>query len=377
MRRVILLALGLIPMQLLAQNSNFTLTGKVGQGGAPAKAYLQYQVGNQIWNDTATLVKGIFKFKGEVQGPTIANLVIDHKGEGLAKLGAAADVAAVILEQGQISLTAKDSVKNAVFTGSKVNEEYALYQALGRTATNKMVDIKAEYLSAPESRRSDKKYQEHMQARADSILAILFIEQREFVKKHPNSYVSLMALSEQVGQNVDLAIVVPFFEKLSASVRNTPEGIQFGKTIEATRNTSIGAIAPFFTQNDVNDKPVSLKDYRGKYVLIDFWASWCGPCRAENPNLVKAYNQFKDKNFTVLGVSLDMPGKKDDWMAAIKKDGLVWTQVSDLKFFENDVARQYNIKSIPQNYLIDPSGKIIAKNLRGEELSKKLAALLN
>ncbi|RZM27434.1 MAG: DUF4369 domain-containing protein, partial [Pedobacter sp.] len=176
MRRIILLALGLLPMQLIAQNSNFTLTGKVGQGGAPAKAHLQYQVGNQIWSDTATLVNGVFKFKGEVKGPTIASLVIDHKGEGLAKLGPGADVATVILEQGQINLTAKDSVKNAVFTGSKVNEEYALYQAIGHNATKKMGDIKAEYVSAPESRRSDKKYQEQMQARADSILAILFIE---------------------------------------------------------------------------------------------------------------------------------------------------------------------------------------------------------
>jgi peroxiredoxin len=107
------------------------------------------------------------------------------------------------------------------------------------------------------------------------------------------------------------------------------------------------------------------------------WASWCGPCRAENPNVVAAYNAYKDKNFTVLGVSLDQPGKKDLWLQAIEKDGLTWTHVSDLKFWDNAVAKQYGIQSIPANYLIDPTGKIIAKNIRGEELPKKLAELLS
>ncbi len=111
-------------------------------------------------------------------------------------------------------------------------------------------------------------------------------------------------------------------------------------------------------------------------MLLDFWASWCGPCREENPNVVKAYKQYKDKNFTVLGVSLDQPGKKNLWLAAIKADGLEWTQVSDLKFWGNEVAKLYSIRAIPQNFLIDPSGKIIGKNLRGEELNKKLKEIL-
>jgi peroxiredoxin len=129
-----------------------------------------------------------------------------------------------------------------------------------------------------------------------------------------------------------------------------------------------------FVQNDTAGVPVTLESFRGKYVLIDFWASWCRPCRMENPNVVSAYNKFKAKNFTVLGVSLDRT--KADWMKAIKDDNLTWTHVSDLKFWSNQVAQQYKVQSIPQNFLIDPNGKIIAKNLRGGDLVNKLCEFL-
>ena len=198
-----------------------------------------------------------------------------------------------------------------------------------------------------------------------------------FIKTHPDYIVSADALKDAVGYLPDdIRIYDKLFNGLSKDVQKSATGVSLKKNIDAFMAVRIGAEAPLFTSPDTAGNAINLKDFRGKYVLLDFWASWCGPCREENPNVVKAYAQFKDKNFTVLGVSLDQKNKHDAWVKAINDDGLIWNHVSDLKYWDNAVAKLYAIRSIPQNFLIDPKGKIVGANLRGEELFKKLQELI-
>lgn len=162
-------------------------------------------------------------------------------------------------------------------------------------------------------------------------------------------------------------------------VNNTAEKFPNHKGIAAIKQALegwIGKPAPEISLPDPDGKEVKLSSFKGKYVLVDFWASWCGPCRAENPNVVNAYNKFKDKNFDILGVSLDRPGEKDKWLKAVKDDKLTWTHVSDLQYWNSAVVPLYKIEGIPYNVLVDPSGIIVAENLRGASLEKKLSMLL-
>ena len=195
-----------------------------------------------------------------------------------------------------------------------------------------------------------------------------------FIKNNPSSYIAPLAAIRyfQVSDNIENTERV--YNLLSPAVKQSSMSNYVAQQIVEGKRNAIGSILPDFSQPDTTGKLVSLSSLRGKYVLIDFWASWCRPCRQENPNVVENYNKFKDKNFTVLGVSLDK--SKPAWVEAINMDGLTWPHISDLQGWGNSVAQQFQIQSIPQNFLVGPDGKIIAKNLRGPSLEHKLEQLL-
>ncbi len=195
-----------------------------------------------------------------------------------------------------------------------------------------------------------------------------------YATHHSTSLMGTVALLRyfQVSEDVNKSEQV--YNAMSPELKSHPLSTYITSQLSEAKNVPVGQPMQDFTQADTAGKPVSLSSFKGKFILIDFWASWCGPCRRENPNVVKAFNTYRDKNFTILGVSLDKA--KHSWIDAIQMDGLNWTQVSDLGFWNNAVAVQFGIRSIPQNYLIDPEGKIVGVNLRGAALQKKLARLL-
>ncbi|MFM2138222.1 MAG: hypothetical protein RJA57_529 [Bacteroidota bacterium] len=341
----------------------------------PDWVFIQYRTNGEWKTDSARNTDGTYQFKGKLSEPVLARLRARYPRTadgGTLRMNAGRDMAAVFIGPGKIRVTSVDSFSNIRVRGSSAHTDYLRLQEAGKPYDDQLQRLYDQY--AQFNKDGNKEALNRTERSIDSVEEV----KKEtvyaaFIRKNPGSPVSIYALQQYAGWDIRPERSEPLYALLSESVRRNPSAEQLRGDIETAKKTGIGVIAMEFTQNDTLDRPVTLSAFRGRYLLVDFWASWCGPCRAENPNVVKAFRKYKDRNFHILGVSLDRPGQKEKWMKAIHDDQLEWTHVSDLKFWDNAVAKQYGIKAIPQNILLDPTGRIIAKNLRGEELDQKLA----
>lgn len=381
MKRIVII-LFLLPVLAFGQDKkgiSYKLSGKASNLAYPVEwVFLQYRTGGEWKTDSVKAENGNYKFSGKIDEASLARLRVKYAevepGKKVPTVNKR-DVATIYLEQGKISVTSIDSFSNVKVKGSDAHNEYTALMAKTKPYEEKMEPLYALYSQFAKAKEVSAR--ERVEAMIDSIDKLKNDKvYGEYVKSNPSSPIAVFALQQYAGWDIDAAKVEPLYKTLSETNKNLPSAVEFKTNMEIARKTGIGQFAMEFIQNDTSGVPVKLSSLKGRYLLIDFWASWCGPCRAENPNLVKVFNKYKEKNFHILGVSLDRPGQKDRWMKAIYDDKLEWTQVSDLQFWNNEVAKQYGIRAIPQNLLLDPEGKIIAKNIRGEELENKVAEII-
>jgi peroxiredoxin len=311
--------------------------------------------------DSTVVSNGHFSFTGHIAEPAMAIIYGER-----ARID-------FFIENKDIHISGNaDSLENVHINGSSTQMEYEDYKSSMKDITNREEVLYGLYDSA--SAEKDTAALAFVKTQLSAVNEQRKNRMRKYIETHPASPVSLYEL-KGLTYSDDFPELEKLFTSLDNSQQNSVAGKNFAKELAILKKLAIGQPALDFTQKDLEGRAIQLAQYnKGKYILLDFWASWCGPCRAENPNVLKAYNQFKDKQFDVLGVSLDNDGAK--WKDAVQKDGMPWTEVSDLKGWKNEAARQYNINGIPSNFLLDPHGIIIAKNLRGADLEKKLAEII-
>ncbi|MFT3824944.1 MAG: TlpA disulfide reductase family protein [Chitinophagaceae bacterium] len=337
----------------------FTITGNI-KGLTDTLVYLKERGSKKA--DSTVIHNGTFSFTGSAPSPFFATIYSKTMSRGIG----------LIIDQGNIAVNGSaDSLNKVTITGIPANDEWNAHLVSKKELASQ---LRAAYkLNNEASGRQDPDGIATSLAQIDSVQKLIDKRDKSYIVEHPASSVSLLLLEELKG-GLEFTELHQLFSALDTSLQNTPRGVKIVQQLATLDNRADGRSAIVFTQNNVHGKPVDLSAFKGKYVLIDFWASWCGPCRAENPNLVKTYNKYSNKGFTILGVSLDE--NREKWIAAIAKDKLTWEHVSDLKGWKNEAALKYEIHYVPANFLINPNGIIIAHNLYSEDLDNKLAQLL-
>jgi thiol-disulfide isomerase/thioredoxin len=359
----------LFPALAAAQNNTFNISGKVNPSHNGEMVTLVYTApgGKAPVKDSVIVTNGTFILKGDIATPQVAYIRL-----GKVQPANSLDF---YLSKGEIKLAGTDSLKFATVSGNTLAGDYSRLMEKVRPLIKQRAITTNQYIAIP---KEDKKGE----AALALVAKITEINKQttetiyDFIDHNPTSYVSLDFLQKVAGSVIRYDAIMPHYEKLSADLKNTEAGKAFGEKIMAAKGMQIGSKAKSFESLTPDGKKMTLDEVvaMGKYTLIDFWASWCGPCRKENPNVVNAYGTYHAKGFNILSVSLDT--KADAWKAAIAKDGMPWFHVSSLLGWKEPAAELYGVQAIPQNVLVNAKGVVVATNLRGEALLDKLKQLM-
>ncbi|MGO4291972.1 redoxin domain-containing protein [Chitinophaga sp. RAB17] len=367
-----------------AQSKTFSIKGQVPEMLNGRTIYLIKATGKKkipTAVDSALIAHGAFDIVGEADQPFAATLSAPVRNPGIPAIAGFREVFInagdhISFIQPQV-INPKNTLEGAQVNHSEYTRQWDELTAYLLPADAPMDSMRKISYEKRLAKNTDTSGYYAMAVKFNELMAQKVQLQESFIALHPSYYISLYLFRDMLGARIDdTQKAKATFAKLAPSLRKLPLGEEIVQLIANSAHLEVNKMAPDFAAQTPEGKILKLSDLRGKYVLLDFWASWCGPCRAENPNVVKAYQQYKDKNFDVLGVSLDKEGDKQKWIDAIAKDGLTWHHVSDLKFWNSGIAKQYMIASIPQNFLLDPNGKIIAVNLRGAALEEMLKKIL-
>lgn len=381
MKRVISVFIICILLSACKSDSKVASEGYVINGNAPGvhngvRAYLKTvdDQRREVIKDTAIVVDEKFVFKGEIETPQLWHLTINSATGSLP----------MIIENGEFSIVANpDNLGSSTITGSKSNDALTSYLHHLQELTNKRNALLAE--NAGQTRATNPSESKRIATEIKNLNQEFSTYPMQFIAEHPSNYFSLVLLESLMATpSSNLELIEQTYHAMATDLKLSDYGKRIADQLEGKKlqlaqfsALNIGKEAPDFSAPTPDGNQLALSDIRGKVTIIDFWASWCGPCRKENPNVVKVYQKYHDKGLEIINVSLDRPGHKDRWIKAIKDDNLTWHHVSNLNYFNDPIAKLYNINAIPATYILDASGKIVAKNLRGAALDAKIGELLN
>lgn len=352
-----------------AQSGSFSLKGKIANRKESDTVRLTYSFNNKIIMDSTPVINGVFEFKGKLEQPAQAYVGIRSRTGGIP------DTRVVYLQPGKITITATDSLRYGTVKGSAANDAFENLSGQLKPVISRITELRTWALKTKPGERNTAEFKA-MEKEYKLLQDSIGIIQTAFIKANSKSFIALDALTKLAGVAMNYEKINPLFITLAPSVRESPLGKEVAQKLSVAKTTGIGVQLPNFTSQDTARQNLQLVQVvkTGKVTLVDFWASWCGPCRAENPNVVKAFNAFHNKGFNILSISLD--DNEASWKKAIIKDGMPWFHVSGLQKWEEPAAKLYGIQAVPDNFLLDEEGKVVARGLRGEALYKKIESLL-